>query len=190
MGVARTLSILVVSSAHVMTLPDLLRINIFLQRALEKVDIDAAHRFLHERLSGWIGTLKELANLVYYAYENPHFSCLQSYYSEEHKRTIRKLEKQCIEVGVVSLHIALLSEVEKTVLIKEGLADYIVCLPWCLPQDSREYHRACEMISYLRGGMALQPPSLLNLAKAKLASSHFGLRKMLSTFSMQDLLLQ
>ena len=190
MGVARTLSTVVVSSAHVMTLTDLLRINIFLREALEKVDIDAAHKFLHERLSGWIGTMKGLANLVYYPYRNPRFSCIQSYYSDEHKRTMRQLEQRCIEVGVVSLHIALLGKVEKNVLVKEGLVDFIVSLPWCLPQESKAHHRTRELISCLREGIQLQPPSLLNLAKAKLSSSHFGLKKMLSTFSMQDLFIQ
>ena len=187
MSVARTLSTVVVSSAHVMTLPDLLRTNIFLQDALAKVDIDAAHKFLHERLSGWIGTMKGLANLSYYPYINPRYSCIQSYYSKKHKRTTKQLQLQCVEVGVVSLHIALLGEVEKQVLVKEGLVDYIVCLPWCLPRESRAHHRASDMISYLKGQMQLQPPSLLNLAKAKLASMHFGLKKMLNTFSMQDL---
>lgn len=190
MCVSRTLSAVVVSSAHVMTLPDLLRISIFLQESLDKDDIYAAHYFLHKHLSGWIGTLKGIASLAYYPYQNPRFSCTQSYYSEKHKRTTRQLEQRCIEVGVVSLHIALLGEVEKKILVKEGLVDFIICLQWCLPRGSRAYHRACGMIDYLRGQMQLQPPSLLNLAKARLASMHFGLKKILNTFSMQDLLLE
>lgn len=190
MSVARTLSLVVVSSAHVITLTDLLRINKFLREALAKADIDAAHRYLHERLSGWIGTMKGLAKLAYYPYKNPRFSCTRPYYTEKHKRTTRWLEQRCIEAGVVSLHIALLGEVEKQVLTKEGLVDYIVCLPWCLPQGSRAQQRACDLISYLSHEMQLQPPSLLNLAKAKLASMHFGLKKMLNTFSMQDLLVE
>ena len=188
MGVARTLSTLVVSSAHVMTLPELLRINIFLQETLAKVDIDAAHKFLHEKLCGWIGTLKGIANVAYYPYHNPRFSCVQTYYSKEHTRVVRQLEQRCVEVGIVSLHTALLGDIEKQVLVKEGLVDYVVCLPWCVPKQSATYHRALSMITYLRGTVQLQPPSLLNLAKAKLASMHFGLKKMLNTFSMQDLL--
>lgn len=188
MGVSRTLAALVVSSAHVMTLPDLLRTDMFLQEALAKADIDAAHKFLHEKLCGWIGTLKGLINLAYYPYNNPRFSCVQTYYSEKHTSTVRHLEQRCVEVGVVSLHIALLGDIEKQVLVKEGLTDYVVCLPWCIPKESRSYHRATSMISYLRGTMQLQPPSLLNLAKAKLASMYFGFKKMLNTFSMQDLL--
>ena len=179
---------MVVSSAHVITLSDLLRINMFLRESVAMADIDAAHKFLHEQLSGWIGTLKGLANLAYYPYKNRGFSCIQSYYSEKHKRAVWRLEQRCIEVGVMSLHLALLGKVEKQILIKEGLVDYIVCLPWCLHQGSTAYHRACDIVTYLSGEMQLQPPSLLNLAKAKLASIHFGLKKMLNTFTMQDLL--
>ena len=181
---------MVVSSAHVFTLSDLLRINMFLRESLAMADIDAAHKFLHEQLSGWIGTMKGLATLAYYPYKNPRFSCMQPYYSEKHKRVIWRLEQRCMEVGVVSLHLALLGKAEKEILIKEGLMDYIVCLPWCLPRGSAAYHRANDIITYLSGELQLQPPSLLNLAKAKLASMHFGLKKMLSTFTMQDLLLE
>lgn len=179
---------MVVSSGHVITLTDLLRINNFLRESLAVADIDAAHKFLHEQLSGWIGTLKGLANLAYYPYKNPKFTCMQPYYSEKHKREIWQLEQRCMEIGVVSLHLALLGKVEKQILIKEGLMDYVVCLPWCLPRGSAAHYRACDMITYLSGEMQLQPPSLLNLAKAKLASMHFGLKKMLRTFTMQDLL--
>lgn len=72
-------------------------------------------------------------------------------------------------------------------LIREGMVNYITCLPWCLAQGSRAHLQACELVSHLREDTQLQPPSLLNIAKAKLAFMHYGLKKMLDMHSIHDL---
>lgn len=128
-----------------------------------------------------------LLEIAYYPYVNPEFSCSAPHYTERHNAMARQLELLCIEAGVFNLQLALLGEEERASFEKKGLIDFIICLPWCLPHGSRAHHQATELVSYLSGEMELQPPSLLNLAKAKLASTHYGLRKMLGTLlSLKD----
>ena len=99
-----------------------------------------------------------------------------------------KADLVSIEVGLFWLYVSLMYEADRNTLTQEGLVDFVVCLPWCLPQDSRPQQQATELVAYLSRNLQLQPPSLLNLTKAKLASMHFGLRTMLCTHSLQDLL--
>ena len=70
----------------------------------------------------------------------------------------------------------------------EGLLDYTVALPWIYPKHWQERAEATRLVNFLSQHMQLQPPSLINLTKARLASMHFGLEKVLKTGSVHDLL--
>ena len=61
----------------------------------------------------------------------------------------------------------------REVLLKEGLEDYVVCMPTHVPLSLRE--QAKELVRII-GHIALQPPRLVHLAKAKLAKMHFGMQ--------------
>ena len=63
----------------------------------------------------------------------------------------------------------------RTVLLREGLEDYVTCLPQYVPPSLREEAR--ELVRIVASGVQLQPPKLVNLAKAKLAKMHFGLQR-------------
>ena len=80
---------------------------------------------------------------------------------------------------MLCLRYELVGEYQRTCVVENGLLDYVVCLPWTVEVGSRAHSRACELLSFLRGEMTLQPPSLINLARAKLAGMHFGLRQIL-----------
>ena len=72
--------------------------------------------------------------------------------------------------------------------MQEGLLDYQVSMPWIFPHDWPERRNASRLVAFLSQHMQLQPPTLINLAKARLASMHFGLEKVLGTDSVHDLL--
>ena len=109
------------------------------------------------------------------------------YYSTAHNDLMIKLKELCVEFGVFSIHFELIGEYERTNFISQGLVDYVVCLPWLMSAGSKSYERARVLVSYLSEEMVLQPPSLINIARAKLAKMHFGLRKVLE-FSVNGLI--
>ena len=98
------------------------------------------------------------------------------------------LAVHCIEMGVFSMQNVLHDEEIRDVLVCEGLVDYIVCMPWNAPQESRVQQRATELVTFLSQHIQLQPPSLVSVTKARLASLHFGLERVLNTLSVHDLL--
>ena len=82
----------------------------------------------------------------------------------------------------------LLCEQTREIFVQEGLLDYTVSMPWIFPHNWPERAAAHRLVSFLGQHMQLQPPSLLNLTKARLASMHFGLEKVLGTLSIHELL--
>ena len=94
---------------------------------------------------------------------------------------------QCVELGVVSvLNMTQRREVQQ-LLQDEGLIDYVTCMPWILPQGSRAQQKAVKLVNKLSQCLKLQPPSLINICRAKLASVKFGLNTILNTNSVQEL---
>ena len=101
---------------------------------------------------------------------------------------LNMLAVHCIEMGVFSMQNVLHDEEIRDVLVHEGLVDYIVCMPWNVPQESRVQQKAKELVTFLSQHMQLQPPSLVSVTKARLASLHFGLDRVLNTLSVHHLL--
>lgn len=101
---------------------------------------------------------------------------------------LNMLAVHCIETGVFSMQNVLHDEEIRDVLVHEGLVDFITCMPWNVPQESRVQQRARELVTFLSQHMQLQPPSLVNMTKARLASLNFGLDKVLNTHSVHELL--
>ena len=67
------------------------------------------------------------------------------------------------------------------VILNEGLVDYIVCLPSHVPETLRSKARGLIQLLSSEGNIAVHPPRLINLAKAKLAKMYFGLEFVQST---------
>ena len=99
-----------------------------------------------------------------------------------------KLYLQCVEVGVISLQNMMLEEKTRTVLRDEELVDYVLCMPWFLPPGSAAQRRARELVRSLGANMKLEPPRLVNIARAKLAADTFGLERTLQAYSVHDLI--
>ena len=89
------------------------------------------------------------------------------------------IHRYCIQCGIFSLSNILCSGETRDVLVKEGLLDYLVCIPWLYPLHWPERKSASELVRFMRGHVTLRPPSLLSMVKAKLAGMYFGLEKVL-----------
>jgi hypothetical protein len=105
-----------------------------------------------------------------------------------HTINLRKLFLQCVEVGIISLQNMMCGEETRRVLQDEKMGDFVVCLPWFLPSGSKPQQRACELVRSLANFVKLEPPSLANIARAKLATDTFGLEHMLSVYSLHNLI--
>ena len=90
-----------------------------------------------------------------------------------------ELKQLSVEFGILCTQYELLGEYQRECVVKHGLVDYIVCLPWMMTANSSAHKRACEVVDFLNEKMTLQPPSLTNLARAKLAKMHFGLKRII-----------
>ncbi len=65
------------------------------------------------------------------------------------------------------------------ILLSEELEDFITCSPSYVPESLKP--QANKMVQIVGSGMQLQPPKLVNLAKAKLAKMYFGLESVMNT---------
>ena len=90
------------------------------------------------------------------------------------------------DVILLCLHSALLREVHQSLLVKEKLVDYVVCLPWIVPSRSRP--RARELVADLATSIGVDPPRLLTLAKATLSKQcQQGLEGIIGVWSARDI---
>ena len=98
---------------------------------------------------------------------------------------LSELQLLSLNTVLFFLHSKIMRATHREVLLKEGLLEFVSCMPWHVPVESRDKARAlvCELGSHFR----LQPPKLCSIAKAKLAKAHFGLEKVVKVSSVGDL---
>ena len=96
-----------------------------------------------------------------------------------------EISMRCLEVVVLGLQIFLEGERERQVLVKQGLLEYLTCLPWHMPKGSKAHQRAKSLGDMVGSHIVLQPPSLNVIVKAKLAATCLGLEKVLKSDSQQ-----
>ena len=166
--------------------PSLLpKIHTFITHFLNTADYRVIQE--HETKNGYIwSTIIPFVNLAYFPYSNQKFA--PSHCDPEQREAIENLQQLCIEAGVFSLQNMLSGNQVREIMVQERLVDYITCMPWYVPPRSRAQERASELVSRLGQTMQLQPPRLVTMVRAKLAALHFGLEKVLRTFSVHELL--
>ena len=93
---------------------------------------------------------------------------------------MRKLQLLSQETVIFGLQNMLGRENHREVLVREGLLDYVMCLPSYVPDCLRP--RARELVQMLVscGDLHAQPPRLVSLVKAELAKAHFGLERVVN----------
>ena len=99
---------------------------------------------------------------------------------------VRKLQQLSLQTVIFSLQNMLGRENHRQVLKREGLVDYVTCMPFYVAETLKP--RARELVQMLAssGDLQVQAPTLVNLVKAKLAKMCFGLEGVL-TMSVAEL---
>eukprot|EP00731_Ephydatia_muelleri_P024376 Em0016g647a len=109
----------------------------------------------------------------------PHVRLL---YTQEEEIELASALKLCsLEIVLLGLHSMLRRKNHCMVILNEGLVDYIVCLPSHVPETLRSKAQGLIQLLSSEGNIAVHPPRLINLAKAKLAKMYFGLEFVHST---------
>ena len=90
---------------------------------------------------------------------------------------------------IIALHSMLDREVHREVLVREGLVDFLTCMPWYTTGPAEERARALVRMIQQAPDMKLQPPSLVNMAKACVAKHYCGLPTVVK-HSVSDVLQQ
>eukprot|EP00731_Ephydatia_muelleri_P036072 Em0198g6a len=109
----------------------------------------------------------------------PHVRLL--YTQEEEIERASALKLCSLEIVLLGLHSMLRRKNHCMVILNEGLVDYIVCLPSHVPETLRSKAQGLIQLLSSEGNIAVHPPRLINLAKAKLAKMYFGLEFVHST---------
>ena len=94
--------------------------------------------------------------------------------------TMYRLQMWCLELVVFALQNMLGRENHREFLVKEGLLDFVLCMPQYVPPNMRL--RAAKLVQIVTSSpdISQRPPKLLNIVKACLAKMHFGLENVLS----------
>eukprot|EP00731_Ephydatia_muelleri_P001518 Em0001g1518a len=158
-----------------------LQINELLDQLLRDADAEELHK--SERELGCV--LNKYVPYLRVAYMP--YNAKQSVQACGPDPRYRNLQMMCIEVNVLFFQVTLRGERERKRIVDQGLIDYVICLPSVLPDGSRAQQRAKDLVVMLGKEMHLQPPSLMTMARARLAVAHFGLDKVLKT-PVQELL--
>ena len=88
------------------------------------------------------------------------------------------LNDLCLTVIILFLHSKVTTPMYHTLLVQEGLLDFMVTLPWYVPPSCRS--AALAMVADLRASLpSVGVPKLMNLAKAQLAKDRLGLELVL-----------
>lgn len=89
----------------------------------------------------------------------------------------RTMQMLSLRLVIFSLQNMLGRSKHREVLLQENLLDYIVSMPWFVPDPLKQH--AKDLVLMLVGfpDVTLQPPQLLSITKASIAKSHLGLEK-------------
>ena len=93
---------------------------------------------------------------------------------------LQKLQLLSLEVIIFALQNMLGRENHREFLMKEGLLDFVTCMPQYVPPSLKS--RTTKLVQMVASSPDVPegPPKLLNLVKARLAKMNCGLEKVLS----------
>ena len=114
---------------------------------------------------------------------SPHFDTFPSSFGV----MIAKLHNRATEVLLHYFEYSIGRQDHIDILVEEKLLDFVVALPWIVPQECQE--RARKVCKEMAKFLQVQPPSLTSLVMAKLAKMKWGLRKMREMVSVSQLLI-
>ena len=137
--------------------------TLFLGDFLSGVDCNLLHKWMTVQVHGFMW--------------QDIFPNMRLVYSPSCHISPRPIDMLCLEAGLLALQIILGRDEERQVLIKQGLLDYLTCLPWYIQEGCGAHRRVRTLLEMVSSHVPLQPPSLSNIVRAKLAATHCGLKK-------------
>ena len=100
--------------------------------------------------------------------------------AEETVTNIGRLQLTSLRLAIFSLRNGLGRECQRQTLLKEGLLDFVICMPQYVPPSLRPQAEELVQMVVSSPDIPEGPPKLLNLVRARLAKMHFGLEQVLS----------
>ena len=94
--------------------------------------------------------------------------------------SVGKLQLVSLQLAIFTLQNLLGRENHRQILLKEGLLDFVICMPQYVPPSLRPQAEELVQMVVSSPDIPEGPPKLLNLVKARLAKMHFGLEEILS----------
>ena len=94
--------------------------------------------------------------------------------------SVGKLQFVSLQLAIFALQNWLGREDHREVLLKEGLLDFVICMPQYVPSSLRPQAEELVQMVVSSPDIPEGPPKLLNLVKARLAKMYFGLEQVLS----------
>ena len=88
---------------------------------------------------------------------------------------IRTMQTLSLRLIIFGLQNMLGREKHREVLVQENLLDYVVCMPWFVPEPLKQQARDLVAMLASSPDINMQPPRLLSVTKALLAKSCPGL---------------
>jgi len=150
-------------------------IHTYMVKFLQNANATDIQKYEENQVCVW-GTLIPYVKLLYLPNSPKAFP---------HNPLLSKLQLLSVDMVLFFLHSKIVREYHRDVLVKEGLIDFVSCMTWHVPPESRD--RARNIVLELGSYIQLQPPTLCNIAKAKLAKLYTGLEKVVTSFSLVDL---
>lgn len=92
---------------------------------------------------------------------------------------MRKLQLLSLQTVLFGLQNMLGRQNHVEVLVREGLLDYVTCMPLYVPESLKPQAREVVRMLGSSGDVEMHPPKLVSLLKAQLAKTHTGLEKIL-----------
>ena len=90
---------------------------------------------------------------------------------------LRTMQTLSLQLIIFSLQNMLGRAKHREVLLEEGILDYIICMPWFVPQSLKQQARDLVQMLAIYPELNMQPPALLSITKACIAKAHLGLEK-------------
>ena len=166
---------LLLTSPELMPTTFIETIHTYMVKFLQNANATDIRKYEENQVCVW-GTLIPYVKLLYLPNSPKSFP---------HNPLLSKLQLLSVDMVLFFLHSKIIREYHRDVLAKEGLIDFVTCMPWHVPPASRE--RARDIVLELGSHVRLQPPTLCNIAKAKLAKLYAGLERVLTSFSPMDI---
>ena len=102
---------------------------------------------------------------------------------------LSETQDMALQTTIIALHSMLDRSIHREVLVREGLVDYLTCMPWYTTGSAQQRSRALVRMVQQSPDVDLQPPSLLNMTKACVAKNYCGLQTVVQ-LSVPDIIQQ